>query len=42
MLEIANSKITHEIYQKGIFLPIFYDLKYDEIDYICDTIIKLT
>jgi len=42
MFETANTKIAHEIYQKGIFLPIFYDLKYDEIDYICDTIIKLT
>ena len=42
MYETVNTKITHEIYQKGIYLPIFFDLKNDEIDYICETIIKLT
>jgi len=41
MLEIANSKITHEIYQKGIYLRIFHDLKFDEINYICYSITKL-
>jgi perosamine synthetase len=42
MYEISNTKIAHKIYQKGIYLPIFHDLKNSEIDYICETIIKLT
>ena len=42
MYDTVSTKITHEIYQKGIYLPIFFDLKNDEIDYICETIIKLT
>lgn len=42
MFKISNTEIAHEIHQKGIFLPIFYDLKNSEIDYICETIIKLT
>lgn len=41
MYKTVNTKITHEIYQKGIYLPIFFDLKDEEIDYICEIIIKL-
>ena len=42
MYQNTNTPVTHELYQKGLYLPIFNDLKNDEIDYVCDKIIKLT
>ena len=42
MFKTARTKIAHEIYKNGIYLPIFHELKDDEIDYICETVIKLT
>lgn len=42
MYQTTNTPITHELYKRGLYLPIFNDLKNDEIDYICDKIIELT
>ena len=38
MYEKANTPITHKVYQRGINLPSFFDIKKEEIRYICNTI----
>ena len=38
MYEKANTPITHKVYQRGINLPSFFDVRKKEIQYICNTI----
>jgi len=38
MYEKAYTPITHKVYQRGINLPSYFDLKDREIKYICNTI----
>lgn len=38
MYQLANTPITHGMYQTGINLPTFYDITNEEIDYVCMTI----
>ena len=33
--------MANEIFKKGINLPTYFDLKEDEVKYICDTINEL-
>lgn len=42
MYQTTNTPVAHNFYQKGLYLPIFNDLKNNEIDFICDKIIELT
>jgi perosamine synthetase len=37
----ANTPVAHEVYKKGINLPIFFGLQEDEVKYICETVKKL-
>ena len=37
----SNTPVTHEIYQKGICLPTYFDLTDNDIRYICEVLIKL-
>lgn len=38
MYQKAKTPITHSVYQKGVNLPSFYDMKDEEIEYICEII----
>jgi perosamine synthetase len=38
MYNNANTSNVHEIYKRGINLPSFFDITYDEIKFICKTI----
>jgi len=41
MYENSNTPVAHSVYQKGINLPSYYNLKDDQIKYICVTIIRI-
>jgi dTDP-4-amino-4,6-dideoxygalactose transaminase len=36
-----NTPVTHDLYQKGINLPTYYDLEKEQIEFICLTIKQL-
>lgn len=33
-----NTPVTHDLYQKGINLPTYYDLEKEQVKFVCDTI----
>ncbi|HEY7160863.1 MAG TPA: DegT/DnrJ/EryC1/StrS family aminotransferase, partial [Acidobacteriota bacterium] len=34
----ADTPLTHKVYVEGINLPTYYDLKEDDVQYVCSTI----
>jgi perosamine synthetase len=41
MYDKAHTPIAHKIYKKGINLPTYYDLKEEQIHYICEKVKEL-
>ncbi len=37
----ANTPITHKVYQKGINLPSYFDIRKEDVDTVCNTIREL-
>jgi perosamine synthetase len=41
MYENADTPMTHKVYQRGLFLPSYFDITKDEVNYICKEIINI-
>ena len=37
----VNTPVTHEIFQKGLNLPTYTDLRKDEVDFVCDSVLRV-